>query len=164
MSDVNKIKYSDESTLLFLIQLVYTEINKYVLKVDGKGLSQEDFTTTLKNKLDGIDLSKYSTTEQMNIAINQAVGEITGISFDGPYESLTALKAAVPTGSTGVIYLVTNGATEPDVNDEYYWNANTSKYELFGTTKVDLSTCVKYADLTAITQEEINIIWTSVFG
>ena len=49
MADVNKIKYSDESTLLFLIQLVYTEINKYVLKVDGKGLSQEDFTTTLKN-------------------------------------------------------------------------------------------------------------------
>lgn len=164
MADVNKIKYSDESTLLFLIQLVYTEINKYVLKVDGKGLSQEDFTTTLKNKLTGIDLSKYSTTEQMNTAINQAVGQITGISFDGPYSSLAALKAAVPTGSEGVIYLVSNGGTEPDTNDEYYWNSKISKYEFFGTTKVDLSTCVKYADLTAITQDEVNTIWTSVFG
>lgn len=164
MSDVNKIKYSDESTLLFLIQLFFTEINKYVLKVDGKGLSQEDFTTTLKNKLDGIDLSKYSTTEQMTQAINQAVGQITGISFDGPYASLAALKAAVPTGSAGVIYLVSNGGTEPDTNDEYYWNSKTSKYEFFGTTKVDLSACVKYADLTSITQDEVNTIWTSVFG
>ena len=156
MSDVNKIKYSDESTLLFLIQLFFTEINKYVLKVD--------FTTTLKNKLTGIDLSKYSTTEQMNAAINQAVGQITGISFDGPYVSLAALKTAVPTGSSGVIYLVSNGGTEPDTNDEYYWNSKTNKYEFFGTTKVDLSTCVKYADLTAITQDEVNTIWTSVFG
>lgn len=164
MANVNNIKYSDETTLLYLIQLIHTEINKYVKAVDGKGLSEEDFTTALKNKLDGIDLSKYSTTEQMNTAINQAVVGITGISFDGPYDSLEALKTTVPVGSEGVIYLVSNGGSEPDVNDEYYWNSNTSAYEFFGTTKVDLSTCVKYDDLSQITQEEVNTIWTSVFG
>jgi hypothetical protein len=53
-------EYIGKTSLLYLIQLIYAEVNKYQKAVDGKGLSQEDFTTALKDKLDGIDLSKYA--------------------------------------------------------------------------------------------------------
>ena len=42
--------------------------SKYVEKVTGKGLSTEDFTTTLKEKLDG--LSNYDDTEIANTVAN----------------------------------------------------------------------------------------------
>lgn len=159
----DKIKNSNENTLLFLIQLIHTELDKYVTKVSGKGLSTEDFTSALKTKLEGINLSLYSTTEQMNTAIADAVKDITGIKFDGPYTSLDDLKSKVPTGAVGTIYLVTNGGLEPDTKDEYYWDSKSSKYEFLGTTKIDLSGYLQKSDLESITQAEVKTIWDSVF-
>ena len=57
------IKYLSENSLLYLLQLLKTKLNNYALstdlakkvdKVDGKGLSTNDYTTTEKNKLAGI--------------------------------------------------------------------------------------------------------------
>ena len=47
-----------------------TDLNKKVDKVDGKGLSTNDFTNEEKEKLDSIDLSKYSTIEYVDQQIN----------------------------------------------------------------------------------------------
>ena len=41
------------------------DLSKYVEKVDGKGLSTEDFTTELKTKLEGIDLSVFYTKDDV---------------------------------------------------------------------------------------------------
>lgn len=44
-------KFLDQNGLLYLWQKI---VNKFVVKETGKGLSTNDFTTELKNKLDGI--------------------------------------------------------------------------------------------------------------
>ena len=41
------------------------DLSKYVEKVDGKGLSTEDFTTEHKTKLEGIDLSAFYTKDDV---------------------------------------------------------------------------------------------------
>lgn len=65
---------------------VNVQLDKKVDKVDGKQLSTEDFTTLLKNKLDG--LSNYDDTE-----ISQAVSEIRD-DFDALVsgDTTTAIK------------------------------------------------------------------------
>ena len=47
-----------------------TDLNKKVDKVDGKGLSTNDFTNEEKEKLASIDLSKYATIEYVDQQIN----------------------------------------------------------------------------------------------
>ena len=56
----------------------YTELNKKVDKVDGKGLSSNDFTDTYKNKLDKIDTTV--TTNSSNLVTSGAVA--TAISTE----------------------------------------------------------------------------------
>ncbi len=52
------MKYLDENGLLYLVQKIKTWLNGKVDKVNGKGLSTNDYTTAEKNKLAG--LSNYS--------------------------------------------------------------------------------------------------------
>jgi hypothetical protein len=52
------MKYLDENGLLYVIQKVKTWLSAKVDKVDGKGLSTNDYTTAEKNKLSG--LSNYT--------------------------------------------------------------------------------------------------------
>ena len=56
----------------------YTELNKKVDKVDGKGLSSNDFTDTYKGKLDNIDTTV--TTDSSNLVTSGAVS--TAISTE----------------------------------------------------------------------------------
>lgn len=48
------MKYLDENGLLYVIQKVKTWLSGKVDKVDGKGLSTNDYTTAEKNKLSGL--------------------------------------------------------------------------------------------------------------
>jgi hypothetical protein len=52
------MKYLDENGLLYVVQKIKTWLSGKVDKVDGKGLSTNDYTTEEKNKLSG--LSNYS--------------------------------------------------------------------------------------------------------
>lgn len=183
-------EYFGKTDLVFLITLIHTEIAKYVKAVEGKGLSTNDFTNDLKNKLDEFDDSLYAklsgsiftgnvkfptavagtndttgaTTAFVVDAINTAMSELTGISFDGPYASYEALVAAVTQPKNGVIYLVSNSGSVPNASDEYYWNSKTSSFELFGSTSVDLSAYLKTADLTEISTEDVQAAWDGVFN
>jgi hypothetical protein len=47
--------YLNEASLKRVLELIKTELGKYVKSVEGKGLSTEDFTTELLNKLNSID-------------------------------------------------------------------------------------------------------------
>lgn len=51
-------KYLDSNGLLYFWQKI---VNKFVAKVDGKGLSTNDFTDTYKSKLDGVETGANKT-------------------------------------------------------------------------------------------------------
>ena len=249
-----QIKYLDYDGLVYYHSKVKTALNNKVDKVSGKGLSTNDFTNTLKNKLDGIaagaqvnviegvnvngsavtptnkivnltiptkltDLtndgnfvtdanyvhtdnnftttlknklngiaagaevnvqsdwsvtstssdafiknkptkvsdftndSNFQTQSQVQQAINDAIGQVTGLSF----EIVQTLPA---TGTAGTIYLVPNSGSAPNIYDEYVWitSGGSGSFEKIGTTDVDLSGYVQYTDLVAITNSEIDTI------
>ena len=57
-------------------------------------------------------LSGYATETY----VNNAVGDLVGVKFGGPYNSVSDLPA---TGSGDTIYLVSNSSSEQNVYDEY---------------------------------------------
>ena len=149
--------------------------------------TDNNFTTTLKNKLNGIATgaevnvqsdwavtnnssdafiknkptkvsdftndSNFQTQSQVQQAINDAIGQITGLSF----EIVQTLPA---TGAAGTIYLVPNSGSAPNIYDEYVWitSGGSGSFEKIGTTDVDLSGYVQYSNLAAITNSEIDTI------
>lgn len=224
---MSNIEYFSPTDLLYLLNLMKTEYDKYVLAVQGKGLSTEDFTSALKSKLEGIaagaeanvqsDYSQndstaddyiknkptlgtaaakdvavsgnasstqvvmgndsrltdarnsadvtdtYSASSHVpmsGVAVAQAIASVTGISFES-YNSYADLPAV---GTAGVIYLVPNSGSAPNVKDEYFWNTTTQSYELFGTTQIDLTNYVQFSDLVELTEAEVTAAWNSVFG
>lgn len=94
----------------------------------------------------------YQTQTQVQSLINSAVGNVTSIR----YEKVTSLPA---TGSNGVIYLVAHSHGTQDIYDEYIWIADTKTFEKIGNTDIDLSAYVKSSELTAITTNDLNIMW-----
>ena len=91
----------------------------------------------------------YQTESQVQALVNSAVSGITGIEF--------SVVASLPTtGQAGVIYLLSNGGSNPNIYDEYIW-VNT-KFEKIGTTAVDLSGYMQTSDVVAITNAEIDTI------
>lgn len=96
----------------------------------------------------------YQTQSQVQSLINSAVGNVTSIR----YEKVTSLPA---TGATGVIYLVAHSHGTQDIYDEYIWIADTKTFEKIGNTDIDLSGYVKATDLTAITTDELNAMWSA---
>lgn len=96
----------------------------------------------------------YQTQSQVQSLINSAVGNITSIK----YEKVTSLPA---TGSNGVIYLVAHSHGTQDIYDEYIWISESKTFEKIGNTDIDLSGYVKKTDLTAITTDELNAMWSA---
>lgn len=91
----------------------------------------------------------YQTASQVTTAINNAIADIQGIS----YEVVTELPS---TGEAGVIYLISNNGSNPNIYDEYIYTNGV--FEKIGTTDVDLSNYVQSTDLVAITNSEIDTI------
>lgn len=153
-----KKKYIGKVDWMYIVKyLIEPELQKYVKAVNGKGLSDNNFTDALLTKLNGIDLSKYSTTQQMQQAINAAVSEVVSIKIEKP-----ANGQLPTTGQNGVIYLIPNGGSGTNANDEYFWDG--TKFELFGTTEVDLTDYVRFDDLEEIETNELKAVWDAVFN
>lgn len=96
----------------------------------------------------GDNSTKVATTAFVTTAVANAIAGIQGIS----YEVVQTLPA---TGEAGVIYLVSNSGSAPNIYDEYIWTG--TAFEKIGTTDVDLS---GYQPLmTAITNEQINALF-----
>lgn len=57
------------------IGVIVEELDKKVDKVEGKGLSTNDYTNEDKTKLNGIDLSKYVTDERFTGVTNEALAK-----------------------------------------------------------------------------------------
>lgn len=92
----------------------------------------------------GTNTQQIATTAFVKTAVDNALGSITGIQF----QVLNSTNNLPVTGEVGVIYLVKTSTTSgSDLYDEYIWVADTSKYELIGSTRVDLSNYAKYTDV-----------------
>lgn len=113
-------------------------------------ISSPTFTGTPKapTATAGTNNTQIATTEFVGTAITNAISGIQGIS----YEVVTTLPA---TGKAGVIYLISNSGSAPNIYDEYIWTG--SAFEKIGTTDVDLS---GYQPLmTSITNAQINALF-----
>lgn len=89
--------------------------------------------------------------------VDDAIGGITGIEFQ--------IVDTLPTnGKTGVIYLVSNSGSNPNIYDEYIWLSSTETYEKIGTTDIDLSGYVLRSEMTTFTTQTIDTIFNTVFG
>ena len=95
----------------------------------------------------------YQTQSQVQSLINSAVGNITSIK----YEKVSSLPTA---GSNGVIYLVSHSHGTQDIYDEYIWISDSKTFEKIGSTDIDLSAYVKKSELTAITTNDLNTMWS----
>lgn len=100
----------------------------------------------------GTNTTQIATTAFVKDAITTAVSGISSFSFE-VVESLPA------SGSTGKIYLISNSGSGTNIYDEYIWV--NSAWEKIGTTAVDLSGYQLSADLTAITNTEIDTVLAS---
>lgn len=120
--------------------------------VNGKAVAsaisnKADKSTTLS----GYGITNAYTKTEVDSAISDAIGEITGLSF--------SIVTTLPTtGVAGTIYLVPHSHGTNDIYDEYVWLNDSSVFEKIGSTDVDLSDYVKTSDLVAITNDEIDVI------
>lgn len=146
--DTSYISYSDfgEANVLEGVQ------------IDGTDLS-------ISNKKVNIPVADASvkgvvTTTTISTMIQTALSQFERISFQkvASYQDLPA------TGTNGVIYLVPNSGTVPNVYDEYIWYTDpsttpaTSGYEKIGTTAIDLSGYVQKSDITLLTNQDVTDI------
>ena len=93
----------------------------------------------------------YQTSSEVQTAINNALADITGIEF----EIVQTLPA---TGVKGTIYLVSNSGSGTNIYDEYIYVNNA--WEKIGSTAVDLSNYMQFSDMVALTNTELNTIFT----
>lgn len=121
-----------------------SQLDNKVDKVTGKTLTSNDFTNADKAKLD--DLTKVTKVSQLE---NDA-SYITDLKMQEALGKIKTLKKEVvdtlpSTGEDDVIYLVKDSkGKDNNVYLEYLW---LDKWELIGSTEVDLSGYAKTEDL-----------------
>lgn len=91
----------------------------------------------------------YQTASEVQSAITEAIGDITGFDFQ-------IVEDLPGKGENGIIYLVSNNGSGQNIYDEYIWTG--TAFEKIGTTDVDLSNYWSKTDLVAIQNGEIDSI------
>ena len=132
------INYNGNNSLTFLLQLLKTKFGTKVDKVEGKGLSTNDFTTELKNKLDGIAANANNYSHPKHTAATSGLYKVTVDSL-GHVTAVTAVTKADITGlgipaqdttythpSDGPIGGATSGLYKITVNDKGHVTAVTA--------------------------------------
>lgn len=164
----------DDNGLLYLLTLLEPVIsaageenviekvkrNGVVLAIDPTDKSVDVLVPTNSDIEALITAHGYQSASDVQDAIDAALADITGIDF----QIVNALPA---TGVKGTIYLVPKTGTATDVYDEYIWiepEGSTARFELIGTTAVDLSGYVKAEEMHAMTNSEIDTVFNQVFG
>lgn len=141
------------------------DLSNYVTKVDGKGLSTNDFTKDAKRKVDSIpdnakftdttyDLTPYAKKTEVPTkvsALTNDSGFKTETEILSLIQSSSKLKKEIvttlpSTGKEDVIYLIKDkdGQTG-NVYTEYLWIGGA--FEVIGSTKMDLSGYAKKTDI-----------------
>lgn len=122
MAKISTKKYLNQAGLAYFFQRL-KEI--FVLRVDGMGLSHNDFTDEMKDKLNDIDPSKYLTSvtnhddsvevfddREIAVKLSNAEGNILQVKTDEGEEGLY-----VPTSQPVRMHKLTFGADQAYVYD-----------------------------------------------
>lgn len=168
----NSLKYTDDNGLLYLITKIKGLANTKVDKVDGKGLSTNDYTTeekvklaTLENyddtalagRVTTLENAGYQTQSQVQTLINNSLASV--MTYKGTvayYDDLPSTDVAV-----GDTYNITNAGYYNNAGDNATWNGTT--WDILGSD-IDLSAYLQRSDLVAITNAEIDTMWESANG
>ncbi len=158
---MSAIKIVTKENLLYIWQKIKLKLNGKVDKVEGMGLSHNDLTDELKQKIltagdssfsgnyndltNKPDLAVFAKITDMNTAINNAVANIN------KKEIVTSISEMT---DTNTIYLIANEGTGNNIYDEYIVVNGTA--EKVGTTEVDLTGYAKITDFVAVTNSEID--------
>lgn len=147
------------------VNVTIPTVNNATLTIQKNGTTVKTFTanassnvtaniTVPTNNNELTNGAGYQTSSDVQSAINDALEDITGIDF----QVVTSLPA---TGKKGIIYLMSNSGSSPNIYDEYIWLSSSSSYEKIGTTDVDLSGYQLSSELVAVTNAEIDTIVAS---
>lgn len=180
-------KYLDKTGLALVWEKIKNGLSGKVDKVDGKGLSSNDYTSTEKTKLANVasgaqvnvleGIQKNGDTVQIvnkiaNISVPTKTSDITNDSgFITASDVNTAIATAVA-GITSFEYEVVQSLPAEGEAGVIYLVAHShgtgdsydeyiwvsNAFEKIGNTDIDLSGYVLSADLVAITNTEINQI------
>ena len=145
-------KYVSDDNLLYIWQKIKLLLNNKVDKENGKSLFSGFYNDVLnKPQIAGVSLEGNKSLEDLGIiqAINDAIGDITGIEFQ-------VVNTLPDTGESGIIYLVPHSHDSSDIYDEYIYYNDT--YEKIGSTDIDLSNYIQTTDLVELTNAEIDTI------
>lgn len=168
--------FTGSNGLLYLLQKIKLAFAGKVDKVDGKGLSTNDLTDELKQKIlnagDSSFTGNYSdlTGAPTDVsAFNNDVGYQTAIQVAEAINNSTKISKEIveslPQASSAkenVIYMVLkDGGTGNDVYDEYM--LVNEKLELVGNSEVDLNGYWNKSNLSEMSNSEIDNIWNTVF-
>nr|DAH03969.1 MAG TPA: hypothetical protein [Caudoviricetes sp.] len=149
---------TDDSTHRFVTDAQRKAWDDKVDKVDGKGLSSNDFTNEDKAKLNGIDLSKYVTDERF-----------TGVTNEALAKADTALEKSsineehinqVDTKATDALASVKKLTTYAAVNSARI-DAVVSKVKEELSKKADKTEIVDFKRCKVLTQSEYNALSTT---
>lgn len=120
------------------------ELNEKISDINNKGYqTSSQVENTIESK-------GYVTSSQVQTMINNAIGGTSGFN-------ITVVESLPTTGATGTIYLIANNHGENNIYDEYIWV--TDKYELIGSTDIDLSGYYQKAELTECTESDIDALF-----
>ena len=175
--------YLDKTGLALVWEKVKNALTGKVDKVDGKGLSTNDYTSDEKTKLSGIASGAQAnvlegiqkngtavtiTNKIANITVPTNTNELTnGAGFQTASEVNALISSALTTvmDYKGTVATVANLPASGNKNgDIYHVTADGGEYAWNGTTweelgsEIDLSGYVEDTDMTAITSTEINTI------
>lgn len=174
---MNDKKFLDENGLLYLKTILDGMFNGKVDKVEGKGLSTNDLTNELLEKINNAGDSSFSgnyndltnkptklsqftndtgfqTESQVNTLINSKVTSV--MRYKGSVTNYTDLPTNAEVGDT---YNITNASTNNKAGDNAVWNGTT--WDVLSGT-IDLSNYWSKTELRAITNEEIEALFTEV--
>lgn len=138
----------DANGVISVTALEWANINGKPTKL-SQFTNDSNFITAAVNNLANYytKSNTYTKTEVDNL-----IGAIKTISIE--------VVASLPsTGASNIIYLVSNGGSNPNAYDEYVWVASTNKFEKIGTTAVDLSGYWSKTDLIECTNEDIEALF-----
>lgn len=170
------------------VSYVDTEVGKKVDKVTGKGLSTNDFTTTLKDKLDGIDSGAQTNVIEIikrngtNLTVTGKAVDIrvptklSDLTNDRTFQTEAQIKSLISEHGKLKKEIVTELPTlaAADENTMYLtqnqqntgyeeWMAINGKWEILGdTAAVDFTGYIHEDDISLVTTSEIDTMFAAV--
>lgn len=173
---MNDKKFLDENGLLYLKTILDGMLNEKVDKIEGKGLSTNDLTDELKQKIENAGDSSFSgnyndlinkptklsqftndtgfqTESQVNTLINSKVSSV--MRYKGTVANYTDLPTNAEIGDT---YNITNASSNNKAGDNAVWNG--TGWDILSGT-IDLSNYWSKDSLKAITNAEIDAIFAT---